>query len=81
MTDWVAWHAEYDDPNSRLSQRVAEVRRQLSAAIDRAPAGPIRIISACAGEGRDVIPVVSTHARRDDITALLVEFDPTLAER
>ncbi len=81
MTDWVAWHAEYEDPHSRLSQRVAEVRRQLAAALDRGPAGQIRIISACAGEGRDVIPVASTHSRRDDITARLVEFDPSLAER
>jgi hypothetical protein len=80
-TDWVDWHAEYADPNSRLSQRVAEVRAQLSAAIDRAPAGPLRIISACAGEGRDVIPVVSTHPRRADITARLVELDADLAAR
>jgi hypothetical protein len=80
-TDWVDWHSEYEDPNSRLSQRVAEVRKQLAAAIDRAPAGPVRIISACAGEGRDVIPVVSTHARHADITARLVELDPHLAAR
>jgi hypothetical protein len=80
-TDWVDWHAEYADPNSRLSQRVAEVRKQLTAAIDRAPTGPLRIISACAGEGRDVIPVVSDHARRADITARLVELDAGLAAR
>jgi hypothetical protein len=80
-TDWIAWHAEYDDPNSRLSLRVAEVREQLNAALDRAPAGPLRIISACAGEGRDVIPVVSAHPRRDDITAKLVELHPELARR
>jgi hypothetical protein len=80
-TDWVDWHAEYEDPNSRLSQRVAEVRNQLRAALDRAPAGPLHIISACAGEGRDVIPVVSGHARRADITARLVELDPDLSAR
>ncbi|HUR78426.1 MAG TPA: hypothetical protein VMZ22_10795 [Acidimicrobiales bacterium] len=81
MTDWIAWHAEYEDPDSRLSLRVAEVRAQLGAAIDRMPDGPVRIISACAGEGRDVIPVVSTHARRVDITARLVELDRDLAQR
>jgi hypothetical protein len=81
VTDWVAWHEEYADPSSRLSQRLREVQLQLSAMIDRAPDGPIRIISACAGEGRDVIPVAATHARRDDINARLVEFDPTLANR
>jgi hypothetical protein len=81
VTDWVAWHAEYDDPDSRLSRRVAEVRQQLTAAIDRAPAGRVRIISACAGEGRDVIPVVASHPRRDEISARLVELHPELAER
>ncbi len=80
-TDWVAWHAEYEDPDSRLSQRVREVQKQLSGALGRAPAGPIRIISACAGEGRDVIPVVATHPRGADVTARLVEFDASLAER
>lgn len=80
-TDWVAWHREYEDPESRLSQRVREVQRQLVAAIDRAPLGPIRIISACAGEGRDIIPVVTTHARCADVSARLVEFDTTLAAR
>ena len=80
MTDWVKWHAEYEDPTSRLSQRLREVQRQLVAMLDRAPDGPIRIISACAGQGHDVIPVVAEHARRDDVTARLVEFDPQLAQ-
>lgn len=80
-TDWVAWHREYEDPESRLSQRLREVQRQLAAALDRAPPGPIRIISACAGEGRDVIPVLETHPRGRDVTARLVELDPALAER
>lgn len=79
MTDWVAWHAEYADPNSRLSQRVAEVQAQLRAALDRAPAGPLRLISACAGEGRDVIPVLAAHPRGAEVTARLIEFDARLA--
>jgi hypothetical protein len=78
-TDWVAWHSEYEDPNSRLSQRVREVQKQLSAALERAPAGPIRLISACAGEGRDVLPVLREHARGGDVAARLVEFDGQLS--
>lgn len=79
MTNWVAWHAEYDDPDSRLSRRVAEVQRQLRAALDRAPKGRLRLISACAGQGRDVIPVLADHPRGADIAALLVETDRDLA--
>jgi hypothetical protein len=79
MTDWVAWHAEYDDPESRLSRRLVEVQRQLAGALDRAPAGPLRLISACAGQGRDVIPVLQSHPRGHDVRARLVEFDSDLA--
>ena len=34
----------------------------------------------CAGQGRDVIPVLAAHPRRDDVTALLVELDPRNAD-
>jgi hypothetical protein len=39
---------------------------------------PIRIVSLCAGQGRDVIDVVATHPRRALVSALLVERDPAL---
>jgi hypothetical protein len=73
--DWAKWHREYDDPSSRLSRRLRVVREELRRAIDATP-GPLRIISMCAGEGRDVIPMVADHPRRGEITARLVELDP-----
>jgi hypothetical protein len=48
----------------------------LSDALAAAPAGPIRVVSLCAGQGRDVIGVLPGHPRQDDVTALLVELDP-----
>jgi Putative methyltransferase len=75
MRDWAAWHELYDDPQSSLSQRLALVRSHLSAALDTAPAGPVRLVSLCAGQGHDVLGVLPGHARRDDVTAVLVEFD------
>jgi Putative methyltransferase len=75
MQDWVAWHGLYDDPQSSLSQRLALVRSHVSAALDAVPAGPVRLLSLCAGQGRDVLGVLPDHARRDDVTAVLVEFD------
>ena len=39
----------------------------------------IRIVSLCAGQGRDVIDVVATHPRGPEVSALLVELDPALA--
>ena len=53
------------------------------AALDEIPGPdthpePIRIVSLCAGQGRDVIDVVATHPRGPEVSALLVELDPAL---
>jgi hypothetical protein len=77
--DWVEWHRAYDDPDSRLSRRLAVVQDLLRDAINSVD-GPIRLISMCAGEGRDVIGVLADHPRRDDVSARLVELDPRNAE-
>jgi hypothetical protein len=79
--DWVAWHEAYERPGSDLSQRLAVVRDQLAVALVRCPAGPIRLLSLCAGDARDVIDVLATHERSVDVTAVLVETDPVLTER
>jgi hypothetical protein len=74
--DWYAWHAPYDDPDSGLSQRLSWERERIRVALDEAPPGPVRVISLCAGQGGDIIGVLPGHARRDDVTARLVELDP-----
>jgi hypothetical protein len=73
--DWLAWHAPYDDPDSRLSKRLRVVQRRIVEALDGST-GRIRLISMCAGQGRDLLPVLADHPRRDDVDALLVELDP-----
>ncbi|MEU7762478.1 MULTISPECIES: methyltransferase domain-containing protein [Micromonospora] len=74
--DWYAWHSDYDQPESALARRLAEVRQRVSDALDAAPAGPLRALSLCAGQGRDLIPVLAAHPRGADVTARLVELDP-----
>jgi hypothetical protein len=76
VQDWVAWHTAYDDPSTGLSARLRRVQWHLSRAIDRAPAGPVRLVSLCAGQGQDVIGVLPGHPRREDARAVLVELDP-----
>jgi hypothetical protein len=78
--DWYAWHAAYDDPGSGLSRRLSWVRDQVRSALDTARPGPVRVISLCAGQGRDLIGVLSAHPRRGDVTARLVELDPRNTE-
>ena len=74
--DWHDWHRPYEQPDSSLSRRLAAVQEQLRDALDRAPAGPLTLISMCAGQGRDVLGVLPFHPRRDDVRGRLVELDP-----
>ena len=74
--DWYDWHAPYDNPDSGLSRRLSWVQDQIRAALDRAPSGPLRVISLCAGQGLDLIGALPGHPRRGDVTARLVELDP-----
>ncbi|MEU1813299.1 class I SAM-dependent methyltransferase [Micromonospora aurantiaca (nom. illeg.)] len=78
--DWYAWHSDYDQPESALARRLDEVRQRVSAALDAAPPGPLRALSLCAGQGRDLIPVLADHRRGGDVTARLVELDPRNAD-
>jgi hypothetical protein len=71
----------YDDPSSSISQRLAVVRQQTAAAVDQLPPGPVRVVSLCAGDGRDLVGALATHPRRADVRGRLVELDPDLAER
>ena len=80
---WVRWHEPYEDPDSNLSRRLREVQSMVRGALDDVAdplphPGPIRIVSLCAGQGRDVIDVVATHPRGPEVSALLVELDPAL---
>lgn len=79
--DWNRWHKDYDDPGSSLSRRLETVRTLIRGALDEAPAGELRAVSACAGQGRDLIPVLAGHSRGRDVRARLVELDPELADR
>lgn len=78
--DWHEWHRMYDDPQSNTSRRLAVVRDRIRLAVDAAPPGPIRVVSLCAGDGRDVTGALAGHPRQADVRGLLTEIDPSLAE-
>ena len=81
MTDWMKWHENYDNPDSSYSRRLVTVRKRIAEALDRFPAGMIRVASMCAGDGRDLLGVLQSHARARDVSGRLVEWDQQLAER
>jgi len=74
---WVEWHREYDDPSSSLSRRRAVVQAELEALLTTRDVH--NVISMCAGDGEDVLPVLARHD--PGMPALLVELDPALADR
>jgi hypothetical protein len=78
--DWHEWHDVYDAPSSYLGQRLALVQERIRLALDASPPGPLRAISLCAGQGRDLLGVLAGHPRRDDVRARLVELDVRNAE-
>lgn len=78
--DWLDWHRPYDVPDSALQRRLQLVQAEIRATLDRSPEGPLRAISFCAGQGRDLLGALSGHPRRADVRARLVELDPRNAE-
>jgi hypothetical protein len=78
--DWIEWHTAYGDPDSQLARRLAIVQAQVARLLQE-HAAPLRLLSLCAGEGRDVIEPVARLGAGDRVTGRLVELDPTLAAR
>jgi hypothetical protein len=66
-----------DDAGSALQLGTEIVHRHIRAFLDEAAPGErVRILSPCAGQGREILPVVAAHPRRNDVRARLVELDP-----
>jgi hypothetical protein len=78
--DWIQWHAQYAEPGSSLARRLAVVQGAIASAIAAAPGHPgqFQVISMCAGDGRDVLPVAASSERGRNARILLVELDESL---
>jgi hypothetical protein len=81
VTDWNKWHGGYDVPDSSLARRLQVVRTCAEEALSACPAmTPMRILSLCAGDGRDLLPVLAGSGREIE-HAVLVEQDARLAQQ
>jgi hypothetical protein len=80
MSEWVQWHSGYEK-GQPLALRLVVVQDLIRSALERCPPGPIRVISMCAGDGRDLLGVLPGHPRQRDVLARLVELDRQLAAR
>ena len=80
VRDYLAWHELYDDPGSSLPRRLALVREVLHVELD-ARRGPVRVVSLCAGDGRDILGVLAEREDAARVSVTLVEVLPELVER
>lgn len=80
MTDWVRWHAGYGDPSSALSRRLRIVQRHITDWLEDRPDAARTVVSACAGQGRDLIEVLGRRGDADRVHATLLEADPDNVE-
>jgi hypothetical protein len=78
--NWIRFHDLYDTW-SPLQSRLRIVREHVASAITAAPAGPVRILSLCAGDGRDLLGVLIDHPRCAKVHACLVENSAELVAR
>jgi hypothetical protein len=80
MRDYVKWHEAYDDPNSDLSWRLKQAQTYIRHALDHL-AGPVTVLSLCAGDGRDVLQVLADRDDSSRVHATLIELHPILVKR
>src|SRR6476646_3057148 len=76
LRDYREWHDRYDSPGSSMHLRLLVVQDLIADVLDECAPGPIRVLSICAGQGRDVVTVARRHRRGMDVNARLIERDP-----
>ncbi|GAB4060837.1 class I SAM-dependent methyltransferase [Catellatospora paridis] len=74
--DWHDWHRPYDDPESPLSHRLRLVQEHVDEWLDERPEPVLTVVSACAGQGRDLLGVLARRPDASRVRATLIEYDP-----
>lgn len=73
--DWYAWHAPYADPASPLSRRLRLVQEHIRSWLDERTDDRLTVLSVCAGQGRDLLPVLADRPDAARVRAYLLEYD------
>lgn len=80
-TDWDAWHASYQDADSALSRRLRIIQDHIADWLEATAPNQVRVVSACAGDGRDLLEVLAARRDAARVEATLLENDPGNADR
>ncbi|MEV1317882.1 SAM-dependent methyltransferase [Micromonospora arborensis] len=75
QTHWQAWHEPYADENSPLSHRLRLVQQHIASWLDQRSDERLTVVSACAGQGHDLIGVLASRSDAQRVHATLLEYD------
>lgn len=81
MKDWVAWHRDYEDPTSALSERRRQATRLIGECLDEREGGAVRVLSLCAGDALDLVEALRCRRGGAQVSGAVVELDGALAGR
>lgn len=73
--DWQAWHEPYRDAASPLSRRLRLVRGHIGSWLDGCRDEPLTVVSACAGQGHDLLGVLTARTDAPRVRSTLIEYD------
>ncbi len=79
--NWEEWHEKYDDESSDLSERLKIVRNEIKKALPESIEAKFRILDICAGDGRDLIPVLKEYSHHELVEARLIEMNQVLGSK
>jgi len=80
LRDYQEWHRHYDDPGSGLSWRLGRVQQYVGSFLDHDPR-PVRMLSLCSGDGRDLCDVLAGRPDSARVSATFVELHPEIARQ
>ena len=78
-TYWQEWHEAYADESSPLSRRLRLVQDHVRQWLDERPEADLTVVSACAGQGHDLLGVLGGRDDAHRVRATLLETDPVNA--
>ncbi|GAA1633743.1 hypothetical protein GCM10009744_22880 [Kribbella alba] len=81
QTDWEGWHSAYADPESALSRRLLVIQGLIGEWLDRTAPEPVRVVSVCAGDARDLLQVLRARGDAPRVSATLLEYNARNVER
>jgi hypothetical protein len=81
LRDYEQWLHRYDDPDSSLSWRLRQVQAWLREDLDNRAGGSVKVLSVCAGDGRDIIDVLAGREDASQVRSVLLEAHPGIADR